>query len=256
MIRMSVFIGVLACMMILEAAFPRKTRTQGRGLRWATNLGIVVIYTFVLRLLFPMAALGMASYAHAKGWGVLNMWGLPTWVNIIITVIALDFAVYWQHVISHKVPVFWALHKVHHADRDIDATTGIRFHPGEVVLSMLYKMAAVLVLGPSVIGVFVFEILLNGSAMFNHANVKLPLWLERGLRIGFVTPDMHRVHHSILKQETDSNYGFFLSVWDRIFRSYTAQPERGHDGMTIGLPHYQNEKPSRILWCLALPFRR
>lgn len=255
-LRMAVFFGVLITMMVWEAAFPRKIRTQTRVKRWLTNIGLVISYGVVLRVLFPVMAVGVAIFAHTKGWGVLNLVDLPVWVEVGIAVLVLDFAVYWQHVISHKVPMFWALHKVHHADRDIDASTGIRFHPGEVVLSMLYKMVWVLVLGPSVVGIIVFEVLLNGSAMFNHANLRLPIWVDRGLRSVVVTPDMHRVHHSVVALETNSNYGFFLSVWDRVFGSYIAQPEAGHDDMVIGLPEYQSEKPSNIVWCLFLPFRR
>lgn len=256
LIRMWVFLGVLALMTGLEALFPRKARAQSRVRRWTTNIGLVFIYSLVLRLVFPAMAVGAAAYAGAKGWGGLNLIELPVWVEVGLAIIALDLAVYWQHVITHKVPIFWALHKVHHADRDIDASTGIRFHPGEVVLSMLYKMAIVVLLGPSVLGVIIFEILLNGSAMFNHANVRLPLWLDKILRVLFVTPDMHRVHHSIIPSETNRNYGFFLSIWDRLFRSYIAQPIGGHADMTIGLPQYQTEEPAHILWCLALPFKR
>lgn len=256
LIRMSVFLGVLVGMSLLEAIFPRKTRVQGRSVRWFTNIGLVFSYSLVLRFFFPIIAVGVAIYAGEKGWGVLNLIELPVWVETGVAVIALDFAVYWQHVLSHKVPMFWALHKVHHADRDIDASTGIRFHPGEVVLSMLYKMAWVLILGPAVLGVVLFEILLNGSAMFNHANVRLPLWLDKVLRVVFVTPDMHRVHHSVIPHETNSNYGFFLSIWDRLFRSYIAQPKLGHQDMIIGLPQYQSESPAHIFWCLILPFRR
>ena len=177
-------------------------------------------------------------------------------MHILVSAVLLDMAVYWQHVASHKIPMIWRFHKMHHADRDIDATTGIRFHPVEIVLSMLYKMVIVLILGPHIIGVFLFEIILNGSAMFNHANVRLPLWLDKTIRILFVTPDMHRVHHSVIAAETNSNYGFNLSIWDRIFGSYIAQPKEGHDGMTIGLPQYQTNKPSNILWCLKLPFSK
>lgn len=259
-IRLSVFGGVLVLMLLLETLFPRKKRTQNRGLHIATNLGIVVLYTVILRVIFSVvaigAAVGVAAYASAQGWGLLNLKDLPIWLHILISAVLLDMAVYWQHVASHKIPMIWAFHKMHHADRDIDATTGIRFHPVEIVLSMLYKMVIVLILGPHVIGVILFEIILNGSAMFNHANVRLPLWLDKAVRVLFVTPDMHRVHHSVIGRETNSNYGFNLSIWDRIFGSYIDQPKEGHDKMTIGLPEYQTDKPSHLLWCLALPFKK
>ncbi len=260
LIRLSVFGGVLVLMLALESLFPRKARTQNRLLHIATNLGIVVIYTVLLRLIFTIiaigAAVGVAAYASEHGWGLLNLFEMPPWAHIILSVILLDLAVYWQHVASHKIPMIWAFHKMHHADRDIDATTGIRFHPVEIVLSMAYKMLVVLLLGPAVVGVILFEIILNGSAMFNHANLRLPLWLDRIVRLVFVTPDMHRVHHSVIVRETNSNYGFNLSIWDRIFGSYIDQPAEGHDNMTIGLSEYQTDKPSHLLWNLALPFSK
>jgi sterol desaturase/sphingolipid hydroxylase (fatty acid hydroxylase superfamily) len=256
LIRLSVFGGVLVLMLVLETLFPRKTRTQNRLLHIATNLGIVVIYTIMMRVIFVVAAVGIAILAMVYGWGLLNLVEMPVWVHVLISVILLDLAVYWQHVASHKIPIIWALHKMHHADRDIDATTGIRFHPLEIVLSMAYKMLIVLILGPHVVGVILFEVILNGSAMFNHANFRLPLWLDKVLRLLFVTPDMHRVHHSVIARETNSNYGFNLSIWDRIFGSYIDQPKEGHDNMTIGLPEYQTDKPSHLLWCLILPFKK
>ncbi len=256
LIRLSVFGGVLALMLMLETLFPRKARTQNRAVHIANNLGIVVFYTIVMRVLFPVAAMGTAAYAATKGWGLFNLIDLPIWMHILISAILLDMAVYWQHVASHKIPMIWSFHKMHHADRDIDATTGIRFHPVEIVLSMLYKMVVVLLLGPHVIGVFIFEVILNGSAMFNHANVRLPLWLDKTVRTVFVTPDMHRVHHSVIVDETNANYGFNLSVWDRVFGSYIDQPQEGHDNMTIGLSEYQTDDPSNIVWCLKLPFTK
>jgi len=260
LLRLSVFGGVLALMLIMESLFPRKARVQNRLLRVTTNLGIVVLYTVLMRLIFIFiaigAAVGVAGFAKQQGWGVLNVFHLPLWLHIVISIILLDMAVYWQHVASHKIPLIWAFHKMHHADRDIDATTGIRFHPVEIAFSMAYKMVIVLILGPHIIGVILFEIILNGSAMFNHANLRLPLWLDRMVRVLFVTPDMHRVHHSAIARETNSNYGFNLSVWDRIFGSYIDQPQEGHDDMAIGLPQYQTDKPSHLLWCLILPFKK
>jgi len=256
MISLGAFAGVFVVMGILEALFPRKYRTQPRFLRWANNLTIVVLYSVLVRILFPVTAITVAVFTMSKDWGLLNLFDLPVWLHIALSIIVLDFAIYWQHVASHKIPIIWAFHKMHHADRDIDVSTGSRFHPVEIALSMIYKMLVILVLGPLAVSVFVFEIIVSASAMFNHANVKLPLWLDKLLRILVVTPDMHRVHHSTIRRETDSDYGFFLAIWDRIFGSYIDQPQEGHDDMTIGLPQYQTDKPSHLLWCLILPFKK
>ncbi len=255
-IRLTVFASVFIVMVAAEAAFPRKKRTQARGRRWFTNLALVVLDTAALRIVFPILAIGMAAYANEQGWGLLAIINLPVWLEITIAILLLDFAIYGQHVASHKIPIFWRIHKVHHADRDIDVTTGARFHPIEIVLSMAYKLLCVVVIGPAATAVFMFEVILNASAMFNHSNVKLPLALDRWVRVIIVTPDMHRVHHSVIRHETDSNYGFFLSAWDRFFKTYTSQPERGHDEVTIGLSEHQTEQPSSLLWSLFLPFRR
>ena len=254
-VRLCVFIGVFALMAGLETLFPRKERALPRFRRWLTNSLLVVVDTVALRVLVPVLAAGMAAIAARHGWGLFNLLGAPLWVEIALAVALLDLSVYAQHVATHKIPILWRLHKVHHADRDIDVTTGVRFHPVEIVLSMAYKLVVVIVLGPAVVAVILFEVILNASAMFNHANVKLPLGLDRALRMGIVTPDMHRVHHSVLRKETDANYGFFLSIWDRLFGTYIAQPESGHDGVTIGLPDYQTDKPGELLWSLALPFQ-
>ena len=254
-IRLSVFAGVFALMAVLEMSMPRKERTEPVPRRWFTNIGIVVVDTLALRLLFPILAVGVAGVATAKGWGLFALVDLPFWFEVLISAVLLDLAIYGQHVASHKVPILWLVHRMHHADRDIDVTTGARFHPVEIVLSMLYKFVVIIALGAPALAVFIFEVLLNGSAMFNHANWRMPLWLDRIVRTVFVTPDMHRVHHSIHERETDSNYGFNLSIWDRMFGTYIDQPKDGHDGMTIGLKPYQDSKPSNILWCLMLPFR-
>ncbi|MDY7098154.1 MAG: sterol desaturase family protein, partial [Pseudomonadota bacterium] len=191
-----------------------------------------------------------------RGWGLLNLVALPFWVEVLIAIVLLDFAVWAQHVASHKIPILWRFHKVHHADRDIDVTTGARFHPVEILLSMLYKLACVIVLGPAAVAVFLFEVILNASAMFNHSNVRLPARFDALLRSLIVTPDMHRVHHSAIQRETDSNYGFFLSLWDKVFGVHIAQPELGHDRMVIGLDEYQDDAPSSLRWSLAEPFRK
>ncbi len=252
--RISLFVGVLVVMAILEAVMPRKERAQSRPGRWFTNLTLVVVDTAALRLALPLLAIGVATYASERGWGLLSMVEWPFWVEVVLSVIILDMMIYWQHVAAHHLPPLWALHKVHHADRDIDVTTGLRFHPLEILFSMVYKMLCVLVLGPPALGVFIFEVLLNACAMFNHANFKIPVGVDKILRLFLVTPDMHRVHHSAIMRETNSNYGFSISLWDRIFGSYIDQPEKGHDGMTIGLEEYQTEKPANLLWCLVVPF--
>lgn len=251
---MGVFAGVLIMMIALEAAFPRKGRALPRPGRWLTNGGLVIVDTVALRVFIPVLAVGMAEITAQRGWGFFNMVALPVWLEIVLAFIILDFLVYLQHVATHKIPVLWRLHRVHHADRDIDATTGVRFHPVEIVLSMAYKLLCIVLLGPAALAVFLFEVVLNAAALFNHANLRLPLAVDRSLRRMIVTPDMHRVHHSVHKQETDSNYGFFLSIWDMAFRTYTPQPRDGHDAMTIGLSEYQDEKPARLGWSLLLPF--
>ena len=256
-LRLGSFAIIFAMMASLELMTPRRAHIGHKLHRWGTNLGILVAATVTARLIGQISgtlvAVGAATLATAHGWGLLNLMILPAALEIVLAIILLDFAIWFQHVLSHKIPLFWRMHRVHHADRDIDLTTALRFHPFEIVLSMLYKTVLVLALGPAVWAVILFEIILNGSAMFNHANVRLPLWLDRGLRTLMVTPDMHRVHHSVHRDEHDNNYGFFLSVWDRLFGTYTAQPRDGHDAMTIGLSPYQSDKPDQMVWSLKLP---
>ena len=256
-IRLTVFLGLFAIFALLEALAPRRARVQPRRTRWFTNLSITVFNTLALRalaVLLPFLAVGAAIDAWMQGWGALNHVTWPLWVEVLIAVLVLDFAIWAQHVISHRVPLFWRFHRMHHADRDMDVTTALRFHPVEILASMLLKIGVVYLLGPQAIAVVLFEVLLNGSALFNHSNLRLPLWLDRVVRLILVTPDMHRVHHSVIRAEHDSNYGFALSLWDRIFRTYRAQPKDGHDGMTVGL-QWQDEKPARLGWSLWLPFR-
>ncbi|MGJ8563882.1 MAG: sterol desaturase family protein [Alphaproteobacteria bacterium] len=255
-LRLAIFFGLLFLFAVLEALQPRKIRTQPRHKRWVTNIGMVVVDSLAVRLLGPLIAMAAAGYVTANGWGLLNMTGLPVWADMIIALLMLDFAIYIQHVIFHRVPLFWRFHKVHHADRDIDVTTALRFHPIEIVISMLYKAFIIILLGPSVLAVLIFEIILNGMAMFNHANLRLPLGLDRLLRALLVTPDMHRVHHSVVAKETHSNFGFNLAIWDKLLGTYRAQPKAGHDAMIIGLPNYQTDKPSGLIWSLFLPFKR
>ena len=256
--RLGTFMTLFALFAALEAWAPRRPRSQPKTRRWATNLAMTVLNTLALRglaILLPLLAIGAALDAEAMGWGLFNRVGWPGWLELALAVLALDFAIWAQHLITHKVPVFWRFHRVHHADRDMDVTTGFRFHPVEILASMLLKIGLVYLLGPSALAVMVFEILLSGTALFNHSNLALPPWLDRAVRLVLVTPDMHRVHHSIHRAEHDSNYGFALSLWDRIFRTYVAEPKAGQDGMTVGL-EWQDDRPTRLGWALGLPFRR
>ena len=257
-VRLLVFVLVLVSLACAEALWPRKQRVIERKLRWPSNLGLSVINTVALKFLGPITAIAAANVAHHNNYGILTLLrsDLPFWLDIIIGFALLDLFIYLQHVLSHKVPLFWRFHKVHHADRDLDVTTGIRFHPIEVLFSMLFKCGLILLFGPLTFAVFLFEVVLNGSAMFNHANIRLPLWLDRILRKIIVTPDMHRVHHSIIQTETDSNYGFFLSIWDQACNTYSAQPQNGHDEMIIGLKEYQTNAPAKLSWSLTVPFVR
>ena len=256
--RGGVFLTLFALFAGLEVLVPRRPRALSRGARWATNLTMTVLNTLALRglaVLLPLLAIGAALDAQTQGWGLLNRLDWPGWVELVLAVLILDLAIWTQHLVTHKVPLFWRFHRVHHADRDMDVTTGFRFHPVEILASMGLKIALVYALGPSALAVLVFEILLSGTALFNHSNLALPAPLDRVLRLVLVTPDMHRVHHSVQREEHDSNYGFALSVWDRIFRTYVPQPKAGHDAMTVGL-EWQDERPARLLWALGLPFRR
>ena len=256
--RLGVFVGLFALFATLEALAPRRARSQPRSARWFTNLSIVVLATLALRALaiaLPLLAVGAAVDAGRMGWGLFNALDWPQWLEVVLAILILDLAIWAQHLVTHKVPILWRFHRVHHADRDFDVTTALRFHPVEILASMMLKIGLVYLLGPAALAVLLFEIILNGTAMFNHSNLRLPLWLDRAVRLVLVTPDMHRVHHSIHRHEHDSNYGFALSVWDRIFRTYRPKPEAGHDLMTVGL-EWQDERPSRLGWALMLPFRK
>ena len=256
--RMGIFLALFALFAGLEAWVPRRVRNLSRGRRWPTNLAITVLNTVALRglaVLLPLLAIGAALDAKAQGWGLFNQLDLPGWMELLLAVLILDLAIWVQHLVTHKVPLFWRFHRVHHADRDMDVTTGFRFHPVEILASMGLKIGLVYLLGPSALAVLVFEILLSGTALFNHANLALPLPLDRVLRLVLVTPDMHRVHHSNRREEHDSNFGFALSLWDRLFGTYVAEPKAGHGEMTVGL-EWQDEKPARLGWALWLPFRR
>jgi sterol desaturase/sphingolipid hydroxylase (fatty acid hydroxylase superfamily) len=257
-LRLGVFLGVLATLAALEHLAPRRARRAPRMARWRTNLGLTVINAaalWAMALAVPLLAIGAALAAEARGIGLLHALAVPQWARIVLAMLLLDFVIWAQHLLSHKVPLFWRFHQMHHADRDMDVTTGLRFHPVEILVSMGVKIGAVTALGAPPLAVLLFEIVLNGTALFNHANLHLPLWLDRALRWVLVTPDMHRVHHSDIRAEHDSNFGFALSIWDRIFGTYTGQPMLGHGSMTVGLT-WQDNKPTRLGWSLAVPFRR
>jgi sterol desaturase/sphingolipid hydroxylase (fatty acid hydroxylase superfamily) len=255
-IRLAAFAGVFALVALWEVLAPRRALTVPKLPRWANNVGLVVLNTVLLRLTFPLAAAGLAAFAGDHGWGMLNHFQVPFWLAVPVAVIAMDFVIWLQHVMVHAVPALWRLHRVHHADLDYDLTTGARFHPIEIFLSMGIKFAAIVVLGPPVVAVVVFELLLNATAMFNHGNVRLPAALDRVLRWVVVTPDMHRVHHSVEDDETNSNFGFNLPWWDRLFGTYRAQPRAGHEGMTIGiLGHRDPREVERLDGMLLLPLR-
>lgn len=258
--RLAMFAGILMAMGVLELWLPKRDLRLKRQQRWLTNLSFAGVNSVLVRLMalssVPLVAMSVAAFAGQYEVGLFAWVGLPFWLELIAALLLLDFAIYVQHWASHKFSLLWRIHQVHHTDLDIDVTTAVRFHPIEIGLSMLYKVVLVLVFGIDPLAVLLFEILLNGCALFNHSNVALPLWLDRLLRLVLVTPDMHRVHHSIKRDETDSNYGFNLAIWDRLFGTYIDQPEAGHEAMKIGLPaYYETEAPSRFRWSLWLPFR-
>jgi sterol desaturase/sphingolipid hydroxylase (fatty acid hydroxylase superfamily) len=254
-IRLGAFLAVLIAIALWEAAAPRRTRSYPRFKRWPNNLAIPVLNTALLRILLPSGAVGIGLLAEKGGWGLLNSLPAPSWATLVASVVVLDLAIYLQHVMFHAVPALWRVHRMHHADLDFDVTTGARFHPIEIVLSMLIKFGVVAALGASALGVFMFEVLLNATSMFNHGNVRIPVRLDRYLRWLLVTPDMHRVHHSVVVGETNSNFGFNVPWWDRLLGTYRAQPAAAHDGMTIGIEQFRE---GRELWLdrmLLQPFR-
>ncbi len=253
-IRLGFFFGIFAVMACWELIAPCRRLTASKAQRWTRNLLIVAINTLTVRLLFPAAAVGLALVAAQQGWGLLNIIALPQGLEVFLAVVALDFAIYLQHVLFHAIPALWRLHMVHHSDVDIDVTTGARFHPVEIVLSILIKFAVILALGPSATAVIIFEILLNGAAMFNHSNIRIPPRIDRIMRLFIVTPDMHRVHHSVIKDETNSNFGFNLPWWDRLLGTYRDQPSLGHQHMEIGLRSFRNPDWLTLPRLLALPF--
>ena len=256
LIRIGCFIAVFVGMAVLEFLSPRRVLTTSKAIRWFNNLSIHVLNFLIVRGLFPLIPITMAVLAAQGGWGLLNHYILPGWQAIIVSVIALDFIIYLQHVSFHTVPLFWRLHMVHHTDLDVDLTTGIRFHPVEITLSLIIKLAAVVILGAPPLAVLIFEVVLNGTSLFSHGNVHIPGDVDRVLRLFFVTPDMHRVHHSVIMRETNTNFGFNLSWWDRLLGTYQKEPSEGHKGMTIGLGYFRDPKRLSLPWLLVLPLTR
>ena len=255
LVRFLAFASVFGLLALWELLAPRRPRTYARGARWPSNLGVVALDTLLVRLIFPAAAVGVALMGEARGWGLLPIAGVSPWVAVPLAVLALDLAIYFQHVLFHAVPALWRLHRMHHADQDIDVTTGVRFHPIEILLSMAIKFGVIAALGAPALAVLIFEVLLNATSMFNHSNVALPLRLDQVLRWIVVTPDMHRVHHSIVVRETNSNFGFNLPWWDRLFGTYRAQPAAGHRDMTIGIAQFREPVEQRLDRMLTQPFR-
>jgi sterol desaturase/sphingolipid hydroxylase (fatty acid hydroxylase superfamily) len=253
-IRLGFFVGILIIMALWEVLAPRRPLTTTKVTRWAGNLGLVFIDSILVRLILPITLMGLAFLARQRGWGILNQFQLPFWFHLILGVLIFDFAIYLQHLMFHAVPLFWRLHMVHHSDMDFDVTTGVRFHPIEIILSMGIKMAVVLLIGPLPLSIPIFEILLNGTSMFNHGNVRYSTAIDSVLRLLVVTPEMHRVHHSTIRWETNCNFGFNFPWWDRLFGTYRPQPAKGHLEMTIGLDQFKDPKKLSLPWLIALPF--
>lgn len=259
-IRFGSFVLIFGLLALIELTHPRLERPEMlaalKTRRWLTNMGMLVLSSVSLRVLFPAAAVGTALWAESHGFGLFNTLSVPLWVAALVSIIVLDFAVWLEHLVSHKIPLLWRIHRMHHADTGFDVTTALRFHPLEIIFSMIWKAVIVVALGAPAWSVLIFEVGLNGAAMFNHANIAVPPRIDRIVRLLLVTPDMHRIHHSTDRRETDSNYGFNLSIWDRIFATYTDQPAKGHRGIDIGLARYRDTAPTRFVWSLMLPFRR
>jgi len=255
-LRLLIFLGTFALVALAEQFWPRRARRQALGKRWRINLGLLGIDMLAQRFTLGAAALSMAVYAQVQGWGLFTLLAWSPWLSGLLGFVLLDLAIYLQHRLFHRVPLLWRLHRVHHTDLDLDLTSGFRFHPLEILISLVYKVALVAALGITPAVILIFEATLSAAALFNHGNFRLPAWLDSGLRLVLVTPDMHRVHHSVIPAETNSNYGFFIAFWDRLFGSYRPVPAAGHQGMTIGLQAYQSEDQLGLLQLVIMPFRK
>lgn len=253
-IRLGFFFGTLTVLALIEILLPRRPLTTSKARRWFANLGIVALNPLSVRLVFPILPVGMAQLAAEHQWGWLQTVDLPTWLEVAMGVILLDGVIYLQHILHHAVPTLWRLHMVHHADLDYDLTTGLRFHPLEILVSMFIKLTAIAALGPPALAVLIFEVALNASSMFNHSNIRIPGAIDKVLRLFIVTPDMHRVHHSVVIRETNSNYGFNFPWWDRLLGTYIDQPVKGHEAMTIGLAQFRDPGRLTLPWLIILPF--
>lgn len=255
-IRIVFFLGIFLLIALGEIIVPRRHLTVSKTIRWFTNLRIIFINPIIVHILFPVMPISFALIARENGWGLMNNYYLPFWLKVMIGIVVLDLIIYFQHVMFHAIPILWRVHMVHHTDLDFDVTTGLRFHPIEIIISMCIKLAAIVVIGPPAHAVLIFEVILNGTAMFNHSNMRLSLFLDRVLRLFVVTPDMHRVHHSVIIRETNSNFGFNLPWWDRLFGTYRSQPAAGHDAMVIGVSQHRDTKRLTFSRLLIFPFIR
>lgn len=253
-IRLGSFLGVFALLALWEISSPRRELLHLRRFRWFSNFGLIVISSFLVRFILPTAAVGFALHAEQDQMGLLNHYDMPDLMQIIIAFVLMDLAIYFQHALFHALPIFWRFHRVHHSDLDCDVTTGLRFHPIEIILSILFKFIVIIAIGAPVLAVVIFEVVLNAASMFSHSNIRIPLVVEPLIRWLIVTPDMHRIHHSINENETNSNFGFFISAWDRLFGTYIDQPKEGHQNMKIGLQHFREPKWQNLRWLIYLPF--
>ena len=253
-IRLGSFIGLFALLTIWEISTPKRELLELRRFRWISNIGLIIISSLLVRFILPTAAVGIALHVEQENWGFLNHYDLPFALQFLLAFILMDLAIYFQHVMFHALPLFWRFHRVHHTDLDCDITTGLRFHPFEIVISILFKFLVIATIGAPVVAVVIFEITLNAASMFTHSNIKIPSTLERIVRWFIVTPDMHRIHHSIEENETNSNFGFFMSIWDRLLGTYTKEPEGGHTNMKIGLRNFREPKWQNLRWLIYLPF--
>lgn len=254
-VRLVFFVVIFSVVIAWELAAPRRVLTQSRFVRWYSNIGIVILNTVLVRILIPLVPVALAVIAEKRGWGAFNLVEIPQWLAILISVVVLDLIIYFQHVIFHAVPALWRLHRMHHSDLDFDVTTGARFHPGEIIISIFVKLGAIIAIGPPAVAVIIFEILLNGTSMFNHGNIRLSIKIDRILRWFVVTPDMHRVHHSNIRVETNSNFGFSLPYWDRLFGTYRDCPHLGHEVMTIGLDTFRDAEDLHLHKILLQPLK-
>ncbi|MDE0112285.1 MAG: sterol desaturase family protein [Albidovulum sp.] len=253
--RIAVFVGALAILAIAEVIVPKQRHEIPRLIRWTNNFGVVIVDALLVRIVFPVAATGLAVVAHEEGWGLLNIMAAPGWLAFLASFLFFDFVIYIQHVVLHAVPALWRLHRMHHADLEFDVSTGLRFHPGEILLSFALKLAVVLAIGPPAAAVLVFEIVLNATSMFNHSNIRIPPRADRLLRWILVTPDMHRIHHSVYPTDNNSNFGFNLPWWDRLLGTYRSKPKDGYRNMTIGLDEFRTRRDLWLDRMLTQPFR-